>query len=149
MNDDRPGGVPPASEADTVQPTAAAAAENKNGGWRMPEPKFQQTSGYLPQGYPGKVGLDGTAVTATASPITSPVLAVPAAPDVEVEPQPDIAEQLQAGPAATPTAVKERSTGVRVALVVLGVLGMIVFIAVFLAVVYYLFINPQNGGSTF
>jgi hypothetical protein len=46
MNDDRSGGAAPASEADTIQPNAP---ENK-GGWQMPEPKFQQSSGYLPQG---------------------------------------------------------------------------------------------------
>lgn len=146
MNDDRSGGAATASEADTIQPNAP---ENK-GGWQMPEPKFRQTSGYLPQGYLEKVGIDGGFAGDEAAPAT-PVGEEPPA-QADIEPQPDISEQLEAGPTvAAPSArtVKERSTGARVAMIVLGILGMIMFIAVFLGVVYYLFISPQDGGSTF
>ena len=147
MNDDRSGGAAPASEADTIQPNAP---ENK-GGWQMPEPKFQQTSGYLPQGYLEKAGLDGGSSGDGAAPAAPPAGDIsPAAADIE--PQPEIAEQLEAGPTIVPPpahAAKERSTGARVTLIVLGLLGMVLFIAVFLGVVYYLFISPQDGGSTF
>ena len=48
MSDDRPATAPPASEADTAQPNPP---DKKSEGWQMPVPKFQQTSGYLPQAY--------------------------------------------------------------------------------------------------
>ena len=148
MNDDRPGGVPPASEPDTVQPTAEAA-ENRNGGWRMPEPKFQQTSGYLPQGYLGKVGLDdGKAAGDGAAPASTAEIPAPAS--VDVEPQPDLSEQIAEPPPIAPAqaaSAKQRSTAARVVLVLLGVAGMIVFIAAFLAAVWYLFLRPADGGS--
>jgi hypothetical protein len=147
MNDDRSGGAAPASEADTIQPNAP---ENK-GGWQMPEPKFQQTSGYLPQGYLEKVGMDGGFAGDEAVPAAEPAGGEPLIRG-DIEPQPDISEQLEAGPTvSTPAApaVRQRSTGARVAMIVLGILGMVLFIAVFLGVVYYLFISPQDGGSTF
>ena len=147
MNDDRSGGAAPASEADTIQPNAP---ENK-GGWQMPEPKFQQTSGYLPQGYLEKAGLDGGSAGDEPVPAAMTAGDVPPAP-AGVEEQPDITEQLEAGPTVAPLptpAAKERSTGARIVLIVLGLLGMVLFIAVFLGVVYYLFISPQDGGSTF
>ena len=147
MNDDRSGGAAPASEADTIQPNAP---ENK-GGWQMPEPKFQQSSGYLPQGYVEKTGMDGGSAGDEAAPAAMPVGDVSPLP-AGVEPQPEIAEQLEAGPTVAPPpapAVKQRSTAARVTMIVLGLLGMILFIAVFLGVVYYLFISPRDGGSTF
>jgi hypothetical protein len=45
--------------------------------------------------------------------------------------------------------VKERSAGARIAMILLGLLAMVAFIAVFLGVIYYLFLAPQSGGSTF
>ncbi len=147
MNDDRSGGAASPSEGDTIQPNAP---ENK-GGWQMPEPKFRQSSGYLPQGYVEKTGMDsGSAGDETAS-AGAAAGDIPSAP-VGVEPQPEIAEQLEAGPTVAPPpapAVKQRSTAARVTMIVLGLLGMILFIAVFLGVVYYLFISPRDGGSTF
>jgi len=140
MNDDRSDGVPPDSEAETVQPNKAL------GGWEMPEPKFQQTSGYLPQGYLEKVGLDGGAATAAA-----PALSPPEPPGIEVEPQPDLSEQIAEPPAGMPPAApaKQKSTAGRVMLVLLGLAGMVVFIAAFLAVVWYFFLRPAESGSPF
>jgi hypothetical protein len=34
-------------------------------------------------------------------------------------------------------------------MILLGLLAMVAFIAVFLGVIYYLFLAPQGGGSTF
>ena len=140
MNDDRSGGAPPDSEAETVQPNKVS------GDWEMPEPKFQQTSGYLPQGYLEKLGLDSGAGTAVA-----PALSQPEPPGIEVEPQPDLSEQIAEPPAArTPGApAKQKSTAGRVMLLLLGLAGMIVFIAAFLAVVWYFFLRPADGGSPF
>lgn len=113
-----------------------------NGGWQMPEPKFQQTSGYLPQGYEKQFG-------AAAAPASAPE-AEPVPADVEA--QPDLSEILPPDslPMAAPAVEKkERSAAVRVVLVILGVIGMVVFIGVFLAVVYFLFLAPRANGSNF
>lgn len=140
MNDDRSGGVPPDSEAETVQPNKVP------GGWEMPEPKFQQSSGYLPQGYLGKLGLEGGAATAPA-----PAVNEPEPPGVEVEPQPDLSEQIAEPPAAVPPSgpAEQKGTAGRVMLVLLGLAGMVVFIAAFLAVVWYFFLRPADGGNPF
>lgn len=39
------------SELDTTVPNPAPAPPARAGEWRMPEPVFQQSSGYLPQGF--------------------------------------------------------------------------------------------------
>lgn len=148
MNDDDRNGQLPVTEADTTPPNPVNAVPPPDSGWQMPEPKFQQSSGYLPQGYLDQVnvGGGGPAVAVAAAPSPEPVV------QPDVEPQPDLSEQLDTEPmaAAVPaTPVKERSTGARVAMVVFGILGMIAFIAVFLGVVYYLFLAPGGEGSPF
>ena len=154
MNDDERGNELPVSEADTTPPNPSdgAAVPSPNQGWQMPEPKFQQSSGYLPQGYLENLGFDAPPQAevsgAAAAPAAAPQTDV-SSPDVE--PQPDLSDQLDDVPAAVPAmqAAKERSTGARVLMIVLGLLAMAAFIAVFLGAVYYLFLAPQNGGSPF
>ena len=152
MNEDERSNELPISEADTTPPNPANAAVPSPGqGWQMPEPKFQQSSGYLPEGY-----LDKIAFEAPPPIDVSPNSAAPAfapAPDLgpDVEPQPDLTEQLAEPPApvVANAAVKQRSAGARIAMIVLGLLAMVAFLAVFLGVIYYLFLAPPNGGSTF
>ena len=153
MNEDDRGTEHPVSEADTTPPNPSeenGAVPPPSSGWQMPEPKFQQTSGYLPQGYLDKVAFDANP-PAQVSPAAASAAAPAPSPEPAVEAQPDLSEQLAAPP--TPVVakpqVKERSTGARVALIILGLLAMVGFIAVFLGVVYYLFLSPQNGGTTF
>lgn len=147
MNDDERGNELPISEAPTDPGDNALPSPGQ--GWKMPEPKFQQSSGYLPQGYLEKIGFEApmqSSVSAAAA--TAPA----AAPLPDVEPQPDLSEQLDAQPQVTvppKPAARERSSGSRVLMIVLGLLAMAAFIAVFLGVVYYLFLAPQNGGSPF
>jgi len=151
MNEDERSNELPISEADTTPPNPAnSAVPSPGAGWQMPEPKFQQTSGYLPEGY-----LDRVAFEAPPPPDVSAAAAAPApspaASEPEIEPQPDLTEQLAPPPApvvAKPI-VKERSSGARIAMIVLGLLAMIAFIAVFLGVIYYLFLTPQGGETTF
>ena len=152
MNEDERGSEVPMSEADTTPPNPAnSAVPSPSQGWQMPEPKFQQTSGYLPQGY-----LDKVAFEAPPPNNVSPAGAAPASPpatagEPDVEPQPDLAEQLAPPPSpiATQSTVKQRSAGARIVLIVLGLLAMVAFIAVFLGVIYYLFLMPTAEGSTF
>ena len=152
MNDDAQNAELPVSEADTTPPNPAnGAVPSPNRGWQMPEPKFQQTSGYLPQGYLEKVGFDPNPPPQVSPAAAAPAAAPALAPESAVEAQPDLSEQLAEPPApviAKP-AVKQRSTGARIAMIVLGLLAMVAFIVVFLGIIYYLFLSPQNGGSTF
>jgi hypothetical protein len=152
MNDDKRGNELPISDADTTTPNPAnAAVPSPNPGWQMPEPKFQQTSGYLPEGYLEKLGFEAPPPQAeVGGAVPAPAMAPsPVSPDVE--PQPDISEQLDVEPApvAPKPAQKERSAGSRIAMIVLGLLAMAAFIAGFLALVYYLFLAPRTGGLTF
>ena len=153
MNEDERGDQLPVSEADTTPPNPANPIAIPAGqGWQMPEPKFQQTSGYLPEGY-----LDKVAAFEASAPAEPPIAATPEpmpqapAAAADVEPQPDLTEQLveHAAPVVAKPAVKERSAGARIAMILLGLLAMAAFIAVFLGVIYYLFLAPPNGGSTF
>lgn len=146
MNDDRSDRAVPDSEAETVQP-------DKDLGWQMPKPKFQQTSGYLPQGYLDKTGLEGVSAGTAAATAPAPEAELPLGiGGIDIEPQPDLSEQIHETdpqtitPAALP---KQRSTAARVVMVVLGLMGMIVFIALFLGVIWYLFLRPGDGGSPF
>lgn len=153
MTDNERGNELPNSEADTTPPDpASSAVPSPDQGWQMPEPKFQKSSGYLPQGYLEKLNIgappQGEVSGAAAAPAMEPQAEISAS---DVEPQPDLSDQLDDQPAAISAkpAPKERSSGSRVFLIVLGLLAMAAFLAGFLALVYYLFIAPENGGSTF
>lgn len=169
MNDVEPeGDNRPDEELDTTAPNPPMP-EKTAGGWSMPEPTFQQTSGYLPQGYIDQVGAKPPSPPTTVSPIveSSPEPA-PAAPPAEVsaealapapaqsfedevEPQPDLNEQLDQEPAPfTPAPIaKEGGSGRSMAMVILGLAGMVIFIVVFLVVIYFLFLAPSAGGNQF
>lgn len=130
------------------------------GKWQMPKPKFQQTSGYLPQGYLKDID---PAAAAAAAPAGSedttqeqaPYAAAAAVGDGSappaIEPQPDLADQLVPDEpasmiAGSPMPAKGGSGGV---MIVLGLIGILLFVAVFLAAVYFLFLANPSGGSIF
>ena len=145
MNDDERGDRPPVSEHTTAPPDPVPAPPS--GGWKMPEPKFQQSSGYLPQGYIEKLGLGVNPQAGAAAPAMAPQAELP-----EVEPQPDISESPNMEAVATAPvqpAKKQRSTGARVMMILLGLLAMAAFIAIFLTVIYYLFLRSGNGSGQF
>ena len=154
MNEDERSNEPPTSEADTTPPNPANSAVPSPGkGWQMPEPKFQQSSGYLPQGYLDKIAFNASPPSnvspAAAAPAVAPAIEQPGAPAPEVEPQPEVLDHHDVPAAAPPPAAKARSSGSRILIIILGLLAMAAFLAIFLAVVYYLFLAPQNGGSPF
>ena len=150
MNEDERGDPLPDSELDTPVPNPSDAAPPPAGGWQMPEPKFQQTSGYLPQGYIDNVAFAGNAPSPAGAAV-APAMVPAFSPEADVKPQPDLAEQLaeHSPAAAMPSPVKQRSSGARVVMIVLGLIGMIAFLAVFLGVIYYLFLAPRDAGSGF
>lgn len=152
MNEDGQGNELPITDADTTPPNPAAGASSPaRSGWQMPEPKFQKSSGYLPQGYVDEVALENFAAAAAESSSGTPPPESVAEPEPLVEPQPDLSEQLEipAVPAAKAVPAKQRSTGARIAMIILGLLGMVVFISVFLGLVYYLFLMPRGGNGQF
>ncbi|HQU93478.1 MAG TPA: hypothetical protein PLK77_14330 [Pyrinomonadaceae bacterium] len=152
MNEDERSNELPISEADTTPPNPANSAVPSPGkGWQMPEPKFQQSSGYLPQGYLDKVAFEAPPPSEVSAAAATPATAPATASEPDVEPQPDLTEQLAepAAPVVTAPVAKERSAGARIAMILLGLLAMVAFLTVFLGVIYYLFLAPQSGGSTF
>ena len=137
----------------TLEPTPVEAPSGSPGKWEMPKPVFRKTSGYLPQGFEKQFaagredGATGPPITASATsgPSVSPVPAVAA---VGVEEQPYISEQFGPGEVAPPIehATPKMSAG-RIVLFAAGFLALLTFIAVFLAVVYYLFLGPGDVNS--
>lgn len=133
-------------DLDTTAPnpaSAAAAAPQKS--WKMPEPVFRKTSGYLPQGFVKPTGEeDASPEIEKSAPSVSAatVPPVPAAP--AIAPQPEISQQITLEePAEEPVAAPKSGGGFRAVLMILGVLAMLIFLAAFLAVVYFLFLTPS------
>jgi hypothetical protein len=143
--------------------------------WKMPEPVFRQTSGYLPQGFEKRypvstadappsappppvdpflqtfVGTPGISARDLANgPETPAAPAAPVGPGAAIEPQPELAEALLPEETAEPKpAKKERGRAAKMVFAVMMVIGAVAFILVFLAVVYYLFLMPAGDSGTF
>src|SRR5215207_4948784 len=99
MNEDERSNDLPISEADTTPPNPANAAVPSPGqGWQMPAPKFQQSSGYLPQGYLEKAGFEAPPPTDVSPNAAATAAALAPASEPDVEPQPDLTEQLASPP---------------------------------------------------
>jgi len=131
-----PDEAPPVTSENVEVPGAAA------GQWVMPKPVFRKSSGYLPRGFEKLYGqADGTAATAVAAAVTTEE---PSADEVEVLPQPDLAEEVVYAEPAPPAPVKTRSTAMRITLLVLGLLAMAAIIVAFLALIYFLFFSHPS-----
>lgn len=146
----------PAADEHAAEPQA-----DPPGKWEMPEPVFQQTSGYLPQGFVKQVenaGMSSVPDENQTAPSPQPVApqppeipTTPTMPVVAVEPQPDISEQFMIDAfAAEPQVVaKPKGGAFRMALFVFGLVALFVFVAVFLALIYFLFLKTPGSGSNF
>lgn len=146
------------TEPNAPEPVKRVAAPQSAEKWQMPKPKFQQTSGYLPQGYLKEVDL--ARVTAGSEDTTREQAPYKSAPDQDgsasavaapaVEPQPDITEIIRddadSGVAATPAPAKP-SSGLPVIVLVLA--GIAAFVLIFLVAVYFLFLKQPSAGSGF
>ena len=109
-------GTPPDPDEEELSTTAPNPPDSA---WKMPEPVFRKTSGRLPQGFEKEV---------------ENVTKERAAKLTEVEPP------SPSPPADAPSEPKPNNPTLKLVLVVLGIAGMIGFIAVFLTVVYFFFI---------
>lgn len=115
-------------------------------GWRMPKARFQQTSGYLPKGYAASIGKDfGGRDDKAGESNRTPLPA-------EVEPQPELTEQLVSPQLPDPMNAHPRpsaKSGIRWVYVVLGVGIMLAVLLAFVIVVYFLFIAPAASAGPF
>lgn len=144
---------PPLTNPDGKASTAAG------GQWQMPKPKFQQTSGYLPQGY--LKNMEEAAAAAKASMSTEdttreqpPFVVEPAQSAADapaIEPQPDLSEQLipDDPPIETPSEPVQAKSSMSAVMAVLAIVGILIFVVVVLAAVYFYFIANQTAGSNF
>lgn len=193
------------NEAPAVSPSPETA--KKSSGWQMPEPKFQQTSGYLPQGYineineaggfspaPGvtsvgpetgnaqppeqlpdnfddvpvpadvpaaeEAGLSDLTMFNVAVPVNSAEIAEPEMPEpptvepvADVEPQPDLADVIEAaddkGPAIASPVPPKGGGALKAFLFILFFLGLGVLALVIVALAYYLFLAENGAGRNF
>ncbi len=155
---------PPYGDEHTTEPNAQDQQPTEPepgapGKWEMPKPVFQKTSGYLPQGFvkdfEASAEPEGDPSVPDEIPSRPPAkehdlsavnISAPAA--AAVEPQPDLSEQfIHEEPefeAVTETPKKSGSVGI--SMVVLGVIAILAFVAIFLAVIIYLFF-PGSGDT--
>ena len=125
------------NDVNTTPPNPPAAKDGK-AGWSMPEPVFKKTSGYLPQGYEKlfpQAAVDDSNSTAEM-------------PAADVEPQPEIADHGDAAVSANGVvaAAPKKSSGLKMVLMILGILFAIALVVVFIAVIYFLFLMPVPSG---
>lgn len=156
MNEEKYSSVEPAGDGDmdTTPPNPAVSAPPpQQGNWEMPKPVFRKSSGRLPQPFvapsaPAAVesptSETGDALSASAAEDENISEIPPAADEAVVEPQPQISEEitLESDDSQLPAAKKERSPVVRSILIVAVLLVIAGFIALFLSVVYFLFLSP-------
>jgi hypothetical protein len=138
----------------TTEPNAPAAPAPRQaapGKWQMPKPKFQQSSGYLPQGYVKQAEAAASGPAPASEPDPTP--AVSASSDGAavplVEPQPDLTQLIVDDPAPETTAAPAQQKGSSAfPFVILILLAAIVLLVVLLAVVYFVFLaNPTSGNN--
>jgi hypothetical protein len=144
----------PTASPDDVRPVTSEKIEVPDipqpGQWVMPKPVFRQSSGRLPQGFEKQYGQadgsNGNQASGGAATATAVALEPPGVETADVAPQPDVGEEVVfTAPEVAPPPVKTRSRAMRITLIVLGLLAMAAFVAVFLAVVYFLFFSPNES----
>ena len=136
MSEEESGNVTPGSGAQ-VTTQENALAENNAREWRMPEPVYRKTSGYLPQGFEKQFPQN------SHEPDTVPMPRAAGATDATaaaVEPQPDLIEVLAAEPPIAPVVARPGRSGLSIVLIVVGLLAMAAVVVGFLVIVYYLFV---------
>jgi len=142
-----PGAIPSEEDVNTTPPNPPAKDGN-SGGWSMPEPVFRKSSGYLPQGFEKRYSQDEIKSSADERDSTGELRA----PEItgEIEPQPEIPDIIEAGPAINQSTVVSPKKGsvAKVIFTILGLLLALALVVVFIAVVYYLFLMP-GPDSTF
>jgi hypothetical protein len=117
-------------------------------GWKMPEPVFRKTSGYLPQGYEKRFSQDEIRTSADDNDSTAE-MPVPEL-DSNVEPQPELGEHADETFAAETAAVApapKKSSAARLFFVIFGLLLALGLIVVAVAAVYLFYLMPNSDGT--
>src|SRR5262250_1939157 len=148
VDEKEPGNEPANGTPNTSEDIEVPKEKEAAGGWRMPEPVFRKSSGYLPQGFEKRFSeMDPQADISTEEPVSdipaaqpgaghfsgaasapaaAPAAAIPESRDVQ--PQPELSDLPSDPPnAAAPPPVKARSGTASIALTLLGIVAMIVF----------------------
>lgn len=139
MSNEQP---PKAENIPTPNEDPPPTAPTSHGNWQMPKPVFKKTSGYLPQGFEKLVGIGKTADGAEAE---APDAAADgfAPENVQVGAQPDLSEHLlpeeEISSRAESVPRPKKSPVARIVAATLVLLGMLIFIIVFLYVIITLF----------
>ncbi|MGH9946332.1 MAG: hypothetical protein ACRD6X_03960 [Pyrinomonadaceae bacterium] len=140
---DEPENIQPANNVEedfnTTPPNPPANAAGS--AWSMPEPVFRKTSGYLPQGFEKKYSQEEVKQVVDDDISTASIEPPVEVPDIE--PQPDIVEHTDEFPVMTAAPVAKKSGSGRIVFTILGLLLALGLIAIFFAVVYYLFFLPS------
>lgn len=153
---------------DTVEiPVPGVAPEHKrpaSGNWEMPKPVFRKTSGYLPKGFEKLFGRSDGAVSTEESPDINgagdghspgeeiPETAMhPPGENILVEPQPEISDDFFSGlnvPHAAEN-VQKKKMGYGMVFAGFFILLLILFVVIFMAAIYFLFVLPYESRSIF
>jgi hypothetical protein len=157
----------PSLDEHTTEPNAPetakpAPSQADRGKWQMPKPKFQQTSGYLPQGYLKDVqqapaGVQGFGGSEDTTQEQAPYIPSPPKQDgadgtsPAIEPQPDLADLIPDEPVveSTESSQVQVKSGSGFPILALGLVGVLIFVVVFLVAVYFLFLAKPSGGTNF
>lgn len=137
----------PTEEDVNTTPPNPQMADGK-GGWKMPEPVFRKTSGYLPQGFEKRYSQEESRSSADDSESTADMTA----PDLsaDIEPQPEISEvpnmTVSAASAAVAAAPRKRS-GAKLVLLVFGLILALGLLVVAAAVFYLFYILPTPDAT--
>ena len=144
---DTPQPAPPEEdeELSTTPPNPALETEEDTG-WKMPEPVFRKTSGYLPKGFEKK--LSQVEVKENVDDDTSTDSMQKSTGLVDVEPQPEFTD-LESGEHEKPNVSRPRKKGgaAKVFFTVFGLLLLLLLIAALLAVVYFLYWARAANGT--
>lgn len=142
------------------EPVADSPAAD--GRWQMPKPKIQQTSGYLPQGYlkdmeaaaeasKAAAGSEDTTQEQPAFAGSASIHDDAVSGPVDIEPQPDVEQFVDENPPNRAIAHSSASAAKKspFPMILAGLVGILLFIVVFLGLVYYFFLSKPAGGNNF
>jgi hypothetical protein len=137
----------PVSDDVNTTPPNPAMVDGKSG-WKMPDPVFRKTSGYLPQGFEKRFSQDEIKDSTDDNDSTAE-MPVPEFAD-GIEPQPELEHteaNFNAEPAAAAAVAPQKSSGAKLIFTVVGLILAFALVAVIIAVVYFLYFMPGSDGT--
>jgi hypothetical protein len=150
----------PPNPVPDAEPSTSGSAQS--GSWSMPEPVFQQSSGYLPQGFEKRfdagianqpAGSEGVTADGPSAEVAPPgtggkdEMPGPEPAVIEVEPQPDLTDELIIDKPALGSAAKTKKSGgaARMFMIFLGLLAIGILLVILVAVAYFLLFPAREA----